>query len=311
MGCSSHSLTLKHLRESSQSYCLNLFRFAAMIYHIIVGDEAAKPLTEALSADPVNEETVLVLKDLLHIGPLQKEEGQKFSELRSAFWQTIVPQSKEQVTVEDMERILQVSHELHQSETPCVWFWMAPAAADVTAYYWLLFYFKKYRDRFFVVNVGGLPFLDTAGKLFYPKNISEIPPKELLKARRLARVVTPSEMEVDTDEWEKIKAENAAIRAYEGGKKLSHKSAALYDQQLSSFCSQQFQKASKIIRQAMSKYALPTGDLYLGWRLRQLVAEGALQAQGDTSKPLNEWEVKLAGGNEETSPNNETQNNTP
>lgn len=285
-----------------------------MIYHIVVGDEAAKPLSEALLTDSENEGTIIVLKDILHVGPLLKEEGQKFSEMRSAFWQEVVPQSKEPVVVDDLERILQISNELHRSEAPKIWFWMAPSPADTTAYYWLLFYFKNYCERFFVVNVGGLPFLDTNGKLFYPKNISEIPAKELLKARRLARAVTPSEMEVDMDEWEKIKNENAAIRIYEGGKKIAHKEATYYDQQLISFCSQQFQKASRIIRQAMSKYGIPTGDLYLGWRLRQLASNGALNTQGDTHKPLNEWDIKLAGGNEETLPaeqvNNEPANTT-
>lgn len=279
-----------------------------MIYHIVVGDEAAKPLSEALLANTENEGIVIVLKDILHVGPLLKEEGQKFSEMRSAFWQEVVPQSKEPIVVNDLERVLQVSNELNKSETPNVWFWMAPSPADTTVYYWLLFYLKKHRERFFVVNVGGLPFLDTGGKLFYPKNISEIPGKELLKARRLARVVAPSEIEADTDEWGKIKNENAPIRVYEGGKKIAHKEVTYYDQQLISFCSQQFQKASKIIRQAMSKYGIPTGDLYLGWRLRQLAANGALSTQGDTGKPLNEWDVKLAGGNEEEQPAKQTGN---
>lgn len=285
-----------------------------MIYHIVVGDEAAKPLSEAFLADTEQEGSIIVLKDILHVGPLLKEDGQKFSDMRSAFWQEVVPQSKEPIAVDDLERILQISAELHKTEDTKVWFWMAPSPADTTAYYWLLFYFKNYRERFFVVNVGGLPFLDGNGKLFYPKNLSEIPAKELLKARRLARVITPSEMEMDTDEWEKIKNENADIRIYEGGKKIAHKEASHYDQQLISFCSQQFQKASKIIRQAMSKYSIPTGDLYLGWRLRQLAANGAVNTQGDMNKPMNEWDVKLAGGNEETQPaeqiNNEPANTT-
>ena len=266
-----------------------------MIYHIVVGDEAAKPLSEAVFSSAGNEEAVVVLKDILHVGPLLKEEGQKFSDMRSAFWQEVSPQTKEPIQVDDLERILQVSNEMYKSDEVKAWFWMAPAAADTVAYFWLLSFLKKHRERFHVVNVGGLPFLDANGKLFYPKNISEIPVKELVKARKLARVITPSEMEVDTDEWDKIKSENAAIRVYEGGKKVTHKEVIHYDQQVTSFCSQQFQKASKIIRQAISKYSIPTGDVYLGWRLRQLAASGALNIQGDMNKALNEWDVKLAG----------------
>ncbi|HTN47479.1 MAG TPA: DUF3658 domain-containing protein [Flavipsychrobacter sp.] len=271
-----------------------------MIYHFVVGDEAAKPLLEALSADGGSQDSVVVLKDILHVGPLLKEEGQKFSAMRSAFWQEVTPQMKEPVQVDDLERLLQVSSDMYKSTDVKAWFWMAPGPADITAYYWVLSYLHKHRERFYVVNVGGLPFLDANGKLFYPKNISEISPRELTKARKLARVITPSEMEVDADEWEKIKNENAAIRTYEGGKKLAHKDVTYYDQQLISFCSQQFQKASKIIRQAWSKYAIPTGDTYLAWRLRELAKTGVLMIQGDATKPLNEWDVKLVGTVEET-----------
>jgi hypothetical protein len=264
-----------------------------MIYHIVVGDEAAKPLTEALFTQSEKEGIVITLRDLLNVGPLLKEEGQKFSALRSAFWQEVIPVSKEPIQVEDLERVLQVSNELYKNENDVVWFWMAPSPADTVAYYWLLSYLHKHRERFYVVNVGGLPFLDANGKLFYPKNISEITAKELIKAQKLARVVTPSEMEVDSDEWEKIKNENAAIRTYEGGKKIAHKEVNFYDPQLISFCSQQFQKASKIVRQTLSKYPISTGDSFLAWRLRALVKEAVLQAQGDPAKPLNEWDLKL------------------
>lgn len=266
-----------------------------MIYHLVVGDEAAKPLSEAIFTDSGDEGTVVVLKDILHVGPLLKEEGQKFSELRSAFWQEVAPSEKNPIQVDDLERVLQVSNELHKNDNAKAWFWMAPAPADTTAYYWLLQYLQKHRERFYVVNVGGLPFLDDNGKLFYPQSISSISGKELIKAKKLARIITPSEMEVDLDEWEKVKNENAAIRVYEGGKKLTGKDVTHYDKQLTSFCSQQFQKASKIIRQVLSKFSNPTGDIYLAWRLRELAKEGALSIQGDATKPLNEWDVKLAG----------------
>jgi len=267
-----------------------------MIYHFVVGDEAAKPLTEAIFTNADEAETVIVLKDILHVGPLLKEEGQKFSALRAAFWQEVSPQMKEPVQVDDLERVLQTGNELSKSENAQIWFWMAPSAADTIAYFWLLFYLKKYRDRFSVVNTGGLPFLDDNGKLFYPKNISEISPKELLKAKKLARIITPSEMEVDTEEWEKLRNANDGIRVYEGGKKISGKGSDHYDQQLLSFCSHQYQKASKILRQAMSKYSIPTGDTFLAWRLRQLAANEQLSIQGDALKAFNEWDVKLTGG---------------
>jgi hypothetical protein len=266
-----------------------------MIYHFVVGDLAAAPLMEAVKMENSLEGEVAVWKDILHVGPLKKEEGQSFSELRSAYWNGIVPNEKTAVQVDDMERLLAISAAMFKDESVEAWFWMAPAPADVCAYYCMLPYLSKHKGRFNIVNIAGLPFLDENGKVFYPRNLSHILPKELVKARKLSRQVTLSEMELDVDEWKKLVEENAPLRVHEAGKKIKSVSEDHYDQQLLSFCSQQFQKASKIVRQALSKYNIPTGDLWLGWRLKKLATEGKLLLQGDANKALNEFEVRLPG----------------
>lgn len=271
------------------------FIFAAMIYHLVVGDMAAQPLQEAVMSEPSMNGEVVILKDILHVGPLQKEEGQAFSALRSAFWQQVVINDKQPAEVDDLERLLQVSTALNNSERTQVWFWMAPAPADVCAYHWLIQYLSKHIGKFYLVNIANLPFLDENGKVYYPKSIGEILPKELVKARRLARPVTPAEVEIDGEEWKKLVSENAPIRTHEGGKKLSSRTGDHYDNQLLSFCSHQYEKAHRIINQAMKKFPIPTGDLYLGWRLRQLAEDGKLQLQGDVTKTLKDFEVKLPG----------------
>ena len=269
-----------------------------MIYHFVVGDEAARPLQEAVTMEPSMTGEVVVLRDILHVGPLQKEEGQTFSELRSAFWQDVAPNEKSPVVVDDTERLLQISAEMYKDSDIRAWFWMAPWPADVSAYHWLIKYLSRHNGRFFLVNLANLPFLNEAGKVYYPKNVSEILPRELVKARRLARLVTPAEVEVDGDEWNKIVSLNSGIRTHGGGKKLAVQDENFYDAQLLSFCSRQFQKAHKIITQAMSKQVIPTGDTYLGWRLRRMAADGQLELKGDVTKSFRDWEVKLPGSEE-------------
>jgi hypothetical protein len=272
-----------------------------MIYHIVVGDVAAQPLNEAVMTEASLQGEVIVMKDILHVGPIQKEEGQGFSELRTAYWQQVIPQDKD-LKVEDMERLLEVSNTLFKDESAQVWFWMAPAPADVCAYHWMLPYLSKHIGRFCLLNIANLPFLNEAGKVFYPKSIGEILPKELIKARRLARPVTPAEVEVDGEEWRKLVEENAGIRTHGGGKKLASQPDSYYDNQLMSFCSHQFQKASRIVSQALNKFSIPTGDVHLGWRLRVMAEEGKLMLQGNVLKELKDFEVKLPGGNTEQAP---------
>ena len=41
---------------------------------------------------------------------------------------------------------------------------------------------------------------------------------------------------------------------------------------------------------------MPTGDTHLGWRLKCLAETGRLVMQGDTTKTLKDFDVKLPGG---------------
>ncbi|MCW3123416.1 MAG: hypothetical protein JWQ38_2908 [Flavipsychrobacter sp.] len=267
-----------------------------MIYHIVTGDVAAAPLAAAIATEPSMEGEVIVMKDVLSVGPLQKEEGQKFSDLRSAFWQQVVVNEKHPIQVDDLERLSDISIELSKNEDAKVWLWIAPWPADICTYHWVLKYLGTYTGRFFVVNIAGLPFLDEQGKIFFPKSIGDIQPRELVKARKLARPVTPAELEVDGEEWSKLVKENGGIRTHEGGKRLISKNETHYDNQLISFCSQQYQKASKVVGQALAKFNIPTGDLYLGWRLRKIAETEVLQLQGDPNKGLKDFDVKLPSG---------------
>lgn len=261
-----------------------------MIHHLVVGDLAAQPLKEAFP-----DETVVVLKDILHIGPLQKNEGQSFSELRTQWWREVAPDEKNPITVNDLERLLEVSTELNKNEEDEIWIWMAPWPADVSMWYWTLPYLEKHLNRIKVVSIAGLPFLDANGKVFFPKNISEILPKELVKARRLARLVTPSELEIDMEEWSKVSEEESGIRILSagGGKKLTPQPIDHYDKQLLQFLTADSQKAHRVINQAMQRGNIPTGDVFLGWRLKEMAASETIVLKGDINKTLKDFEVKL------------------
>jgi len=253
--------------------------------HLIVGDVAATPLLEAVSLHDELKGEVVVLKDILHVGPL-KTEQLSFSEGRSAFWNEVNPESQQTIQVDDLERLMAISSRLSNDGELRIWFWMAPAPADVAAYFWLLHFLKKHQGRFSVVNINGLPFLDENGKLFYPESIGHIPVKELVKARKLARVTTPSEWETDADEWPRLLTENAGIRVHEGGKSLKSMPLDYYDSVLLQYISNTVQKPNKVINLAITKNKVPTGDLFLHWRLREMAAAGRIT--------LHKGEVKLA-----------------
>lgn len=271
-----------------------------MTYHFVVGDVAAKPLLEHFNSD--EKAQVIVLKDVLNLGPLQKPDGRSFSELRSDFWKQIIADDKQELILDDMERLLEVSRQMFDDDAVRACFWMAPLPADVCAYYWVLPYLSKHGDRFSVINIAGLPFLSEAGKLFFPKSIGELSGREVQKATKLARAVSPSELEVDVYEWKQLQQQNATIRVGGGGKKLVSHPENFYDHLLLAQCTPSFQKASKVVHNAIGKdQIIPTGDTFLYWRLRSMANEGTIQLQ--EGKSLKDLEVRLHG--QETTASNE------
>lgn len=258
---------------------------------------AALPLSEAMTMHPDLAGEIVVIRDLLNLGSIQKtEDGQKFSELRSAFWQTVTNGDKSIINVDDTERILKVSAAMAADHSHAAWLWVAPWSADICTLLWLAKYLGKYLGRFYTVSIAGLPFLDENGKVFYPRNISELQPKEVVKARKLARQVTLAEIESDAEEWTRLVMENGGIRFLEGNKKIISRNIDYYDTQLFSACSHQWQKASKVINLAMTKGNLPTGDIFLAWRLRQMANDEKIKLQGDASRTHRDFEVKIPEG---------------
>ena len=150
---------------------------------------------------------------------------------------------------------------------------------------------KDFQGRISILYLNNLPFINEKGLIFYPQWIHTIQPKEMTKAKKLARLITPSEFEVDPDEWTKICNEEKGVRLLEGGKKLTQRDYDYYDSDLKSYITTDWQKASKIINQFLNKSKETTGDAYMLWRLKLMIAEGLYDVQGEV-KNMKDFEVK-------------------
>jgi len=257
--------------------------------HILVGDEAAKNLEAAFELDENLRGEILVLRDTLGIGPVSTTEENGHDTTRTEFWKTVIPSFQKEV--EDDKNIVEIVDKAISEEEP-VCFWLSPCVSDVCAYYWLLPYFKNYPDVLHTINIIGLPFLNEKGQLFYPKNFSEVIPKEFGKTKRLLKKVTPAEYEVEGEEWARLQTENEWVRVYEGGKKITSKDLTWFDGQIKASLSDDFQKGSKVIIEAMKKITQTLSNLFLEWRLRELVLQGVIMINGDVEKGPREFEVK-------------------
>ncbi|HRD43541.1 MAG TPA: DUF1835 domain-containing protein [Ferruginibacter sp.] len=264
--------------------------------HIVFNEADVPLLKEAITMDDSLAGEVLLIKDDYAVGPLDGIYAAPGLAERREWWRQVLDGGDyagkvESGDVDDVSTVNEIRAKLLQNESEVVWIWAAQNSHDVCGYYWLLHYVKEFQNRIFILYLNNLPFFNDKGQIFYPNWLHQIPAKEFLKAKRMAREITLSEFEVDTDEWNKICRENRMVRRLEGGKKIVQQDADFFDSELKKYISKDWQKASKIIHQYLHKANDITGDAYLLWRLKTLIASGSFDVQGKL-ETMKDFEVK-------------------
>jgi hypothetical protein len=275
--------------------------------HIVFNEADVEVLKKAVELDESLQGDVLQVKDDYAVGPLIGIYTAEGIEARKQWWRDVLAGGDadgkvETGAVDDNKLVTDLKERLDNEPKEAIWIWAAQNKHDVSGYYWLMSQLKDYQGRVFILYLNNLPFINEKGLIFYPEWLHVIPPKEFLKAKKLARPVTLSEFEVDPDEWTKLQQEDKGVRLLEGGKKLSQQDYSFYDADLKRFITGDWQKASRIIHQFLSKNKQTTGDMYLLWRLKTLLAAGEYDVQGEV-RNMKEFEIKGKAAQAAEAPN--------
>jgi Protein of unknown function/Domain of unknown function (DUF1835) len=264
--------------------------------HIVFQQEDINTLSKSFDLDESLRDEIIQIKDDFAVGPLNNIYTAEGIEERKNWWRKVLTGGDyghlaDASDIDDPATVETIISRLKNNEEENVWIWVAPNKHDVSGYYWLMTQLKDFVGRIYVLSLNNLPFINDKGNIFYPQNLFEIPPREFLKAKKLARPITSSEFEIDPDEWMKICSENKMVRILEGAKKLSQHEETFFDKFLLEFITPDWQKASKVINQFLNKSKHITGDAYLLWRLKELIAAEIIDAQGEI-KNMKDFEVK-------------------
>ena len=265
--------------------------------HIVFNGADVKVIKEAIALDETLQGEVVQVKDDYAVGPLNTIHIGEGIKARKQWWREVLAGGDyngkaDSGEVDDYKTIAELVGNMRRDPEQLMWVWAAQNNHDVSGYYWLLKYMQEFQSRVFILYLNNLPFINEKGNIFYPTWLHEIPAKEFLKAKKLARKITLSEFEVDPDEWTKLCNENKGIRILEGGKKLGQEDYDFYDTELVKFITPDWQKASKIIHQYLSKAKHTTGDAYLLWRLKVMIAQDMFDVQGKVGN-MKEFEIKM------------------
>ena len=268
--------------------------------HLVFNTADIAAIEAAIELDETLAGKVIEIRDDYAVGPLLEIYETEGYPARRDWWQNVLafsPYSEQLDIVDDKLTVNQLVNALNHDENEVLWIWMGQNAHDVSGYYWLMSQFKDYQGRIQVLYLNNLPFLNEKGQLFYPTYLSQIQPKEFLKAKKLARPITLSEFELDPDEWKKLCMENEGIRFLEGGKKLVSMNIGCYDKEISSLLTKNAQKLPSALSNIMAKLKVKLGDAFIVYRLKALEEAGKIIFVGDWVKGWKDMVVQMPGGN--------------
>jgi len=271
--------------------------------HVVFQPADAEVLRKAFELEPSMSGELLTVCDDFAVGPISDMYSEEGINNRKEWWKEVLREGDydghvESGVVNDQAVVESIGNRLNAEQNEVLWIWAAQNKHDVSGYYWLISQLKDFQGRIFLLYLNNLPFINEKGSIFYPENLFEIPAREFLKAKRLARPVTLSEFEIDPDEWNRLQTENKGVRILEGGKKLVQYDYDYYDEDLRKFIGKDWQKASRIIQQFLSKNKQKTGDAFLLWRLKLIIQGGGYDVQG-TIRNMKEFEVKATLASQE------------
>jgi hypothetical protein len=267
--------------------------------HIVFNTADIAALEAAIELDETLSGKIIEIKDDYAVGPLMDIYETEGYQARRDWWKDVLAHSPYEDQVDIVDDKITVHHlmnSLNHDENELIWIWMGQNPHDVSGYYWLMSQFKEYQSRIHVLYLNNLPFLNEKGQLFYPTHLSQIQPKEFLKAMKLARPITLSEFELDPDEWKKLCQENEGIRFLEGGKKLVSMHIGCYDKEILSLLTKNAQKLPSALSNIMAKLKVKLGDAFIVARLKALEEAGKLVIAGDWSKGWKDMVVQMPGG---------------
>ena len=267
--------------------------------HIVFNTADIAALEQAIELDESLSGKIIEIKDDYAVGPLLDIYETEGYQARRDWWQDVLAHSPYEDQLDIVDDKLTVHHlinALTHDENEMIWIWMGQNAHDVSGYYWLMSQFKEYQSRIHVLYLNNLPFLNEKGQLFYPTHLSQIQPKEFLKAKKLARPITLSEFELDPDEWKKLCQENEGVRFLEGGKKLVSMHVSCYDKEILSLLTKNAQKLPSALSNVMAKLKVKLGDAFIVARLKALEEAGKIVFVGNWTKGWKDMVVQMPGG---------------
>jgi hypothetical protein len=85
------------------------------------------------------------------------------------------------------------------------------------------------------------------------------------------------------------------VRILEGGKKIVAKEESFYDSEVLKNITPDWQKATRVLTNTLHRMKIKTGDVFIMWRMKQLIAAGKIETMGNLEGGWKEFDVRKPG----------------
>lgn len=243
-----------------------------------------------------NPDEIILLKlvDNLTIGPvcnLERIDGIKTrkSWLEKAFGDLAYKEDLLSAVDMDTKTMTQISEAVDKCKD--IYIWTGCDASEVIGTARVLKNSIKQNKSIYVLDFSKVQVVNIKGEIVSPKSLLQTASfqiKDVFKHFKLQKSVDIRKWK---DAWDEIESEQSLLRILTKDCTIVHKPASFFDSVILSICTKEFQKAARVLGQALVEVDFSVGDGYINWRLKELVKEKKLESRGPFTE-IRDYEVR-------------------
>ncbi len=254
--------------------------------HVIAGYSAGDSLTKMLAKQNLMaNHKVLVYWDDLSIGPLFSSVSSEGLKERITYLKKLYqgdPGLDNEEYYQIVEQHIRSFHDFPFADYAVIVVWHSRTASERLLFAWLCDLCQDYQGSFEMVDVKDDAFAALDYKIL---GLNYLKWQMLLTCyQRYRQVVPPKLVKLRAKQW-RGKA-NSLLRICSGWEVVAVPET-IFDNLILSLCDTIWQKAAQIVGKTLCCLDYPVSDFFIFYRLRTLIEQGQLIADGPENKPVN------------------------
>lgn len=174
-----------------------------------------------------------------------------------------------------------------------IYLWTGHAASEIINTARLLYRLQPKNNNVFVFDFSNFSMKNIHGEIVYPRCLNATGLSQVDEVEKHFHQLTDEDVSKFKKLWKKVKFGNSLLWILDKNGQIVEKEETYFDSLLLSYCTHEFQHPARIIGYTLCDVDFNIGDLYLHYRMKQLVLMNKLEICGKLEK-MQDYKVKLS-----------------